>query len=248
LIAVRLRRTVTLALAWFGLACGDTKSVAPDADATVDADAAGEVAAAPAQRFDLGADFSAAANPNGPWRYGHTRIRSLAGKDFALDPIVITGGPVPFWHPGADAAGYYPYVAGNGGGATVIDATGSWALRAHEVAMEGSLAGQYSVVQFLTPRSGRYRIDAAFSGVHARLSSTDVHVLRGDAALFDATIDGYGGDPTFHEIVGSSPNAHFAATLELHENEVLSFAVGYGANQTHYNDTTGLLLQITSPP
>jgi hypothetical protein len=250
-----------LLLVMWGPACETTGSPVPDApDATAaddpdgasDADAsdadASDADAPQATVFDLGAAFSGARNPNGPWRYGYSRIRSLASGDFALDTLAVTSGPVPFWHPREGADGYYPYVAGNAGNATLVDATGSWAVRPREVAMEGSLAGQYSVVQFAAPWSGKYQVVAAFSGIHVRLSSTDVHILRGEVALFDAEIDGYGGDPSLHPVAGGKPSAGFTATLDLQQNEVLSFAVGYGVNQTHYNDTTGLFLQIRSLP
>jgi hypothetical protein len=244
---------VALLLATSCFACGSDPSAAPDdggsaADDAPIADAAVESVPAAAQIFDLGAAFSAVANPNGPWSYGHTRTRSLAGNDFALDTVALDSGAVPIWHPGADAAGYYPYVAGNAASTTITDATGSWALRPHEVAMEGSLAGQYSVVQFSAPWSGRYLVEAAFSGIHVRLSTTDVHILRGEVAVFDAEIDGYAGDASLHPRAGANPAAGYAATLDLERNERLSFAVGYGVNQTHYNDTTGLFLRIQSLP
>ena len=111
--------------------------------------------------------------------------------------------------------------------------------------MEGSQDGQYSVVQFVAPRAGMYEIQADFTGIHFRLSSTDVHVLHGDTATFDAQIDGYGGDPTFHAVEGQSPRAAYHEVRALAIGDILTFAVGLGENETYYNDTTGLFVHIT---
>jgi len=122
---------------------------------------------------------------------------------------------------------------------------GGWAMRPTEVAMEGGLMGEYSLVRFVSPISGDYQVDAHFSGIHFGLSSTDVHILKGRVSLFDATIDGYGGDPNFHPIQGASPNADYSAVIHLRAHEILTFAVGFGPNRTHFSDTTGLALTIT---
>ena len=87
--------------------------------------------------------------------------------------------------------------------------------RPQEVAIEGSNSGQYGVVEFVAPFAGSYAIQAHFEGVHFRLSSTDVHVLAGDAGLFAAQINGYGGDPAFHAVEGSSPAADYEGTATL---------------------------------
>jgi len=62
---------------------------------------------------------------------------------------------------------------------------------------------------------------------------------RGDT-LFSADIDGYGGDPAFHPVVGRTPVATYAGTFDLQAGDTVDFAVGYGSNRNHYNDTTGL--------
>jgi hypothetical protein len=198
--------------------------------------------------FDLGADFSFASNPNGVWRYGYTTGAEPAVDQVALDTFVPDSGgdPVAFWHPYETAvvgAGYYPYVAENAGDVAASEEA-SWAVRAHEVAMEGSNSGQYSVVQFVAPRAGTYQVHAHFEGIHFRLSTTDVHVLAGDAGIFAASIDGYGGDPAFHAVEGGSPTADYDGALPLEVGDLVTFAIGYGSNETNYNDTTGLTARI----
>ncbi len=82
---------------------------------------------------------------------------------------------------------------------------------------------------------GTYRINAKFEGIHYGLSTTDVHILHNNTALYDADIEGYGGDPAFHKIEGASPNAAYSGDEAMKANE-LTFAVGYGKNHTHFGD------------
>ena len=212
-----------------------------------------------AQEFDLGRDFSFSANPNGPWRYGYTGGTTLLVESFILDTFGVgpAEGGIGFWHPSAaggayapisdpndGGGGYYPYVACNPGPATAIYSA-SWAARSGEIAMEASNAGQFSVVEFIAPAVGQYRVQAHFEGIHFRLSSTDVHVLLGNEELWHASIDGYGGDPAAHATAGTNPTADYAGTISMQANNVVSFAVGFGADGTNYNDTTGLTVHIS---
>ena len=87
-------------------------------------------------------------------------------------------------------------------------------------------------------------MQVGFEGLHYNLSSTDVHVRQGTTALFDALIDGYGGDPAFHAVVGKSPRQSYQGTVALAAGDTLAFAIGYGANKTYNNDTTGLQVLI----
>jgi hypothetical protein len=207
-------------------------------------------AASDALAFDLGADFSFSRNPNGAWRYGFTVGTALGVDQFKLDSFVADSGadPIAFWHPAdpaTNAAGNYPYVAENSGSVSASEES-SWALRPREVAIEGSNSGQYGVVQFVAPVAGKYRVQAHFEGIHFRLSTTDVHVLAGDAGLFASNISGYGGDPAFHVVEGANPTADYDGTVPLQANDVVTFAIGYGTNMTNYNDTTGLTVHIDS--
>ncbi len=213
----------------------------------------------PPRDFDLGRDFSFSANPNGPWRYGYTGGTTLTAGSFVLDAFGVgpDDGGIGFWHP-ADGGGvyapisnpddggggYYPYVACNPGSATVIYSA-SWAAQSGEIAMEASNAGQFSVVEFIAPETGQYRVQAHFEGIHFRLSSTDAHVLLGDTELWHASIAGYGGDPAAHAIAGTSPTADYTGTVSLQASDVVSFAVGFGSDDTNYNDTTGLTVLIS---
>ncbi len=196
--------------------------------------------------FNPGVDFSLTDNPNGVWQYGYSETESLAPDQFRFDQYTEIKDTVGFWHPSkGDGNGrYYPYVAFNKSKSHADGAHG-WAIRAGEVAMEASNTGQYSLVRFVAPRAGTYRVAVRFEGIHFALSSTDVHVLHDTTSLFAADIQGYGGDSTFHKVEGESPVASYTGTVQLKRGDALTFAVGYGKNKTHACDTTGLIAKVT---
>jgi len=197
--------------------------------------------------FDLAADFSLHDNPNKVWQYGYSAANSLAPDQFRLDKYSDGGSPIVFWHPAASSGpgpGYYPYVAYNTTKQSQAwPSANGWVVRGGEVAMEASNSGQYSLVRFVAPASGNYKITAQFTGVHV-WSTTDVHVLHNGTSLFDADIDGYGSDPAFRKVEGASPTAAYSGQLEMKANDTLTFAVGYGKNKTNSGDTTGLFARV----
>ena len=197
--------------------------------------------------FDLSADFSLENNPNKVWQYGYSATNSLAPDQFQFDKQADKTGPVGFWHPDTNkgpGAGYYPYIAYNTTKQSQVwPSPNGWVVRGGEVAMEASNSGQYSLVRFVAPVAGTYKISAQFAGVHV-WSTTDVHVLHNGASLFDADIDGYGGDPAFRKVQGASPTAEYSGQIEMKANDTVTFAVGYGKNKTNSGDTTGLFARI----
>ena len=155
-------------------------------------------------------------------------------------------GSIGFWHPAANKGpgpGYYPYVAYNTTKQPQVGCKG-WAVRPGEIAMEASNSGQYSLVRFVAPVAGKYKVSAQFEGIHYGLSTTDVHVLHNGASLFDADIDGYGGDPAFHKVQGANPTASYSGQVELKANDTVTFAIGYGKDKTNSGDTTGLFAHV----
>jgi hypothetical protein len=197
--------------------------------------------------FDLSADFSLEKNPNQVWQYGYSASNSLDPAEFRVDEYSDRGSPIGFWHPAVShqpGPGYYPYVAYNSTRQSQFGSSNGWAVRPGEVAMEGSNTGQYSMIRFVAPSAGTYQITAKFEGVHFGLSTTDVHVLHNATALFDADIEGYGGDPNFHKLEGASPTASYSGKVALKANDTVTFAVGYGKNKTNFSDTTGLFAQV----
>ena len=198
------------------------------------------------QVFDLSADFSVKNNPNSVWQYGYSATNSLAPDQFHLDQKSMMVGPIGFWHPtqgDQPGPGYYPYIAYNSTQQPQVGSKG-WAISPGEIAMEASNSGQYSLVRFVAPTEGNYAVSARFAGIHFALSTTDVHVLKNGTSLFDADIDGYGGDPNFHKVQGASPTAEYSDKIMLKANDTITFAIGYGKNKTNSCDTTGLFARI----
>ena len=197
--------------------------------------------------FDLSADFSLKNNPNKVWQYGYSATNSLAPDQFQLDKYSDGASPIGFWHPAVSSGpgpGYYPYIAYNTSKQSQPwPSPNGWVVRGGEVAMEASNSGQYSLVRFVAPVAGTYKISAQFAGVHV-WSTTDVHVLHNGTSLFDADIDGYGGDPAFRKVQGASPTAAYSGQIEMKANDTVTFAVGYGKNKTNSGDTTGLFARL----
>jgi hypothetical protein len=200
-----------------------------------------------ATTFDLSADFSLRNNPNQGWQYGYSETNSLDPAQFRIDKSTGALGPIGFWHPSVSdrpGPGYYPYVAYNSAKESRLGSSKGWVARAGEVAMEASNSGQYSLIRFVATAPGIYKVTARFEGIHFGLSSTDVHVLHNATSLFDAEIEGYGGDPAFHEVQGISPTAAYSGQIDLKVNDTVTFACGYGKNKTNFSDTTGLFAQV----
>jgi hypothetical protein len=201
--------------------------------------------------YDLTAEFSFQHNPNQVWQYGYSETNSLDPGQFRLDKNTDPMKPIGFWHPDTNhgpGPGYYPYIAYNDSTKTEYGSSNGWAARAGQIAMEASNTGQYSLVRFIAPAAGTYMIQAQFEGIHFGLSTTDVHVLHNANSLFSAEIEGYGGDPDFHKVEGANPAASYSGTVKLKKGDILTFAVGYGKNKTHYGDTTGLFARVVRMP
>src|ERR1035438_8453606 len=138
--------------------------------------------------FDLSADFSLRDNPNKVWQYGYSDTNSHAPDQFRFDKYSDGASPIGFWHPATSSGpglGYYPYIAYNTTKQSQVwPSPNGWVVRGGEVAMEASNSGQYSLVRFVAPVAGTYKISAQFAGVLV-WSTTDVHVLHNGTYIFE---------------------------------------------------------------
>ena len=91
-----------------------------------------------------------------------------------------------------------------------------------------------------------YGYVTAYSNLETMLSRLDVHVLHNGTSLFDADIDGYGGDPASHAVQGASPKAEYSGQVAMMKDDTITFAIGYGKNKTNSCDTTGLFAQVNA--
>jgi hypothetical protein len=177
------------------------------------------------------------------WQFGFSATPSLKADAFRPSTYVDKREALQMWHPAAGNDGYYPYVALNTLPETVEVFKGV-IVRPMQVAMEGANDGRFSLVRFVAPATGVYWLQTQVEGIHVGPSTTDVHILLADHPLFDAWIEGYGGDPKFHAVVGVSPTARYATLLDLHKGDIVTFALGYGFNRTHFGDTSGITPQL----
>ena len=69
-------------------------------------------------------------------------------------------------------------------------------------------------------------------------------MLHNATSLFDAEIEGYGGDPAFHRVQGVSQTGTYSGQIDLKANNTVTLACGYGKNKTNISDTTGLFAQV----
>ncbi len=105
----------------------------------------------------------------------------------------------------------------------------------HALSFHPGPKGEYSVVRYVAPVGGTFKIDAVFSGLDDR-TTTDVHVLHNGASLADS----------FVLLNGQGRRTPYSGTLALQKGDVLDFVVGYG-NGAYGWDTTGLDAVITGP-
>lgn len=105
----------------------------------------------------------------------------------------------------------------------------------HQLAFHPGPKGEYSVVRFTAPSSGKYRFDATFSAIDQQ-ATTDYHVMAGGKPLIRG----------FIRLNGQGPRAPVMTVLDLRAGETLDFVVGYG-NGDYRFDSTGLAAVVTGP-
>ncbi|MBC7287399.1 MAG: glycoside hydrolase family 2 [Armatimonadetes bacterium] len=104
-----------------------------------------------------------------------------------------------------------------------------------QLAIHPGADGEYAVVRWTAPATGRYRIAAAFRSI-AEHATTDVHILHQGRALFDGLIN----------VGGAGPACEWSGELEVSAGEKVDFVCGWG-NGNYGGDTTALDVTITDP-
>lgn len=200
-----------------------------------------------AQVFVVGTDFSATSNPSGAWAYGWSETLNGA---FVLDTAVIhsffngfveSAVGVDAWVPTGSGdtspPTAHPHVSHNGTTSDIAYNTSEIVWRPGDVEMHPGEGGQYAVVRWTAPWSGPFDLRVSFEGMNAIGTTTDVHVSLNGAELSSGAINGY-----------QSSYVSQRTGMNLIAGDVLDFAVGYGANQTFFYDSTRFSAQITAVP
>ena len=86
---------------------------------------------------------------------------------------------------------------------------------------------EFSVFRFTAPITGGYDLSSHYAPLGATPTTTDVHVLLNGVQIFGGIVDA-SNSPTFNTL------------LALNAGDTLDFAVGFGANQNFFSDSTAL--------
>lgn len=185
--------------------------------------------------WDLAADFSKTSNPNGAWSYG--------GKTNMSSFSLATG----FADFGGDMSGWvWPIVFKNTSGAPWDDG-----YTYVETDMATAHPGQsgspdpMSAYRFTSPVAAKLNVSVRFSGQfygNANGTTTDVHVVKNGASLYDDTIAGFAGFGGGSGAWGDFERI-YSDDVTVAAGDTIDFAVG--ANGAASGDMTGVSATIT---
>jgi hypothetical protein len=183
--------------------------------------------------YDVAADFSTNANPNGVWSYGYAT--TLGGSLILYTDNSASTASVIGW--GHNISLGAPALFYNTTDHATTAGDGTPNLAPHQACFHPGPNNEYSIYRFTAPAAGNYLLQAAFVGADIVGTSTDVHVLVNDSLIFDGSVNGFGP--------GTGPS--FTTNLVLQANDRVDFEVGYGGNNFLY-DSTGIQATLSSSP
>jgi hypothetical protein len=197
--------------------------------------------------YDAVTDFGAT-NPSGTWSYGWlaagTDPLGYNPGDLNLFGTLVTN-PVAGLNTWCDAATFgaecLPMVVRNTTDSeaayanTVVQPP--WLLNLHPGAL-----GEFVVVRWTAPATGDYNALAWFQGLdvgddESFGTSTDVYIALNGSSIFSGAIGSYGDTQYAFGLPGSYV-----------QNDTMDFIVGYGADGTYFNDSTGLSATFEAVP
>ena len=178
--------------------------------------------------FDVAADFSRSDNPNGVWSYGWSLH---LGTPFVLSTDARVREGIDSWR-GNRVADGNPGAYHNGTGSAIV--LGGTALYdSGQFGLHPGPSGEYGVVRWTAPASGRVSLASEFVGQDLLGTTTDAHILHNNVHVFDSLIEG----------LGSSASLNIEIMMLV--GDTLDFAIGFGRNGSYFNDSTGLAARIT---
>ena len=176
----------------------------------------------PLAASDIVTDFSTAFNPNGQYQYG---AETVLGGAFTVNTTPVSGPGYAGW---SGSVSGFPLILANTSGSEFTSGTATYSTDYLNMHPAGD--NTYAVLRFIVTVPGVYQISGAFRGQDTNGTSTDVHVLVNGADTFAADVSGY-LDPS---------KQTFSLLSALNLNDTIDFAVGFGANNSYFYDSTGL--------
>ena len=204
------------------------------------------VGAAKAQTsYNAVADFPAASNTSGTWRYGYYSYSSGVFVPYVNHSNSFPSG-VTSWVD-APTAISPPFVAYNSNSATqlyynVIHPRNL--LNVHP-GHNGS-SGEKSVVRWVAPSPGTFTVQGRFEGLSLNGTTTDVAMCKG-ASMTTAVTSLQTLQSGYVSGHGADSQVSISLTIKVVAGNVIDFVVGNGGND-YGNDSTGLTVSITQQP
>ena len=176
---------------------------------------------------DAVAAFSATRNPNGPWQYGWTATRGGSPLEMYGVAVAKLPGVLGWGRTATDEM-----LATHNTGATAVQER-TVVHRTDLIDLHPGPGGERGVLRWTAASAGAYRVNGRVEGIDTAGTTTDVALLRNGIALRDLPISGFGDARVFDVQVGLEPG------------DTIDLSVGYGANATYFNDSTGVAMVIT---
>ena len=184
--------------------------------------------------YDAVRDFSIQQNPNGVWSYGW---EATLGDPLTLymltDTTSIPGMSV--WYKSGDKFwDGYP-VLGHNDTTKKICVSKTACVPPAYLFLHPGPSGEFSVLRWSAPSTGRFLIEGAFMGLDfVGPTTTDVHVLvNSKKSLLNGPITSYKWPLTFN------------LTVKVSAGDTVDFAVGFGKDGSYNDDSTGVRFAVT---
>jgi len=191
--------------------------------------ALGSLGRAQTTAWSISGDFSATANPNGPWNFGWSGTPAGALTPFTLLP---TGNALTQWSAQFDRFNT-PTLVHNATSATVSPGGTALPYAAGASVLHPGPNGEFAIAQWTAPIAGTFALATAFSNGDTVGATTDISVLRNSTVLGTGSV-------TFGTSYLFSANP-----VTLAPGDTLRFVVGNGGNG-HNFDSTFVSAQITA--
>lgn len=157
-----------------------------------------------------------------------TRVVMLNSGRFDMLTDRTRGAGLEGWRP---AGQLVPSVIRNAGTSPGHIADSTW--QPNELALHPGLKGERSVARWTAPRNDNYRVTARFTGIAAKPTTSDAHILMGVDEVWSGGVN----------IGGAGNVAEAELTAYRAAGETLSFVVGIG-DGSPFSDTTAISITI----